>query len=554
MAAEALSWSAARLEAGFVRDRIIGRGRFGQAVLWHARRTREGEARSIVVKQVPLEALSPKEREQTANEVALLATLQHPNVIGYLGAYVDEPTNTMNLVLEYADDGTLADRIKQCAARDSKLSAPLVQRWFVQLALAVDHVHASRILHRDIKSANIFLTSSADVKLGDFGVSRKLSETRSMATTICGTPFYLAPELVRGQAYSQPADVWSLGCVLFEMLTLRRPFAGGNIGELVMNISRGKFAAAEGAQEGAAASLLESCTDDAELCALVLGMLRLDASERLTLRQVLGSRYAQEVLDPAPLPLFASCAHAAASADIGRLHREQHGGCSSLLPPPESPSASSSTSSEPTPTRHGASPEQQLGGGGGLARETSAQSDASSVGLLSPSSPSLARLGARPADLLHFRDSVSDAARRARRRRGAIDSPGNRTHIPALTRHASGSTSVYSTQVMRSPALGRAMALGGALRSSTTVPADLSQLCELTLEAHSGTPSAGRRGAGFGPRGGGAGGGAAAATAAPRTPTMRTRAERPAAGLAQAPRPVAGGGSHDEERSQRRSG
>lgn len=506
MAADLAPWSETRLEADFVRDRVIGRGRYGQAVLWHARKPRAGEASSVVVKQVVLEALSEKEREQTTNEVALLATLQHPNVIGYLGAFVDKRSSMMNIVLEYADDGTLADRIKQCALSKRKLEPSLVQRWFAQLALAIDHVHASRILHRDVKSANIFLTSTKDIKLGDFGVSRQLSETGSMATTVCGTPYYLAPELVRGEPYSQPADIWALGCVLFEMITLHRPFTGGNIGELVMNISRGRFTRGDGAVEAGEVSLLEASTDDVELRALVLGMLRLDADERLSLEQVLGSRYVQDALDEAALPLFASTAHASASVEVGQLQVQGRGGDGGgSMPPPESPRGSSVGSSQPVASPQPSatlilsSPRGQHEVNRALARETSLQSDASSAGMLSPSpmrsgvppSPTmLAQFGlgrnGSPADLLTFRDSVSDAARRARRRRGAIGSPSARAHVPALARHSSSSTSIYSTHVTRSPAVGRRSTLGSGIRGTSSVPNNLQQLSLANDNASSG--------------------------------------------------------------------
>uniref|UniRef100_A0A7R9UNY9 non-specific serine/threonine protein kinase n=1 Tax=Diacronema lutheri TaxID=2081491 RepID=A0A7R9UNY9_DIALT len=467
---------------------MIGRGRYGQAVLWHARAPRgNGALPAVVVKQVPLEALSDKEREQTANEVALLASLEHPNVIGYLGAYVDAPSNTMNIVLEYADDGTLADRIKQCAFRHCTLDPALVQRWFAQMALAVDHVHASRILHRDIKSANIFLTSAHDVKLGDFGVSRKLSETRSMATTVCGTPYYLAPELVRGQAYSQPADIWSLGCVLYEMITLHRPFTGGNIGELVMNISRGRFTPADGASvaEGgaAAATLLETCTDDAELRALVLGMLHLDAAKRLTMADVLRSRYVRRVIEGG-LPCCAARAPAAGGA--------------AGMPSPESPHASSAASSNPSGTLVFGSPAGARERG--LAREQSLRSESSSAGMASPdpsvckdaipSPPMIARYGlgrGSSTDLLQFRDSVSDAARRARRRRGAIGSPTVcAKYPPGLQRHASCSSSVHS----RSPAMARVGALGRVTLAPVRTASCPNDLAQLSLASEAGAVSA----------------------------------------------------------------
>ena len=90
-----------------------------------------------------------------------------------------------------------------------------------ELGLALRAVHAANVLHRDLKSENIFLTADAHIKLGDFGLSRQM-DGAALATTTCGTPFYMAPEQVRRDGYAQPADVWALGVVFYEMLTLQR--------------------------------------------------------------------------------------------------------------------------------------------------------------------------------------------------------------------------------------------------------------------------------------------------------------------------------------------
>ncbi|CAG2068093.1 unnamed protein product, partial [Timema podura] len=109
-----------------------------------------------------------------------------------------------------------------CTYHGSMLSE--VVNLFCQLLLAIQHIHSKKILHRDIKTANILLTRNKDfVKLGDFGISKILA-SKSKAETVVGTPCYLSPELCEGRPYNEKSDIWALGCVLYEMMALHRAF------------------------------------------------------------------------------------------------------------------------------------------------------------------------------------------------------------------------------------------------------------------------------------------------------------------------------------------
>ncbi|CAJ0963399.1 unnamed protein product [Ranitomeya imitator] len=113
--------------------------------------------------------------------------------------------------------------------------------WFVQLCLALKHVHDRKILHRDIKSQNIFLTKSGTIQLGDFGIARVLNSTIELARTCIGTPYYLSPEICENRPYNNKSDIWALGCVLYEMCTLKHAFEAGNMKNLVLKIIRGSY-------------------------------------------------------------------------------------------------------------------------------------------------------------------------------------------------------------------------------------------------------------------------------------------------------------------------
>lgn len=111
-----------------------------------------------------------------------------------------------------------------------------VLNWFTQICLALKHVHDRKILHRDLKSQNIFLTKNNMIKLGDFGIARVLSETKSKAKTVVGTPYYLSPEIIQSKPYSFKSDIWSLGVLLYEMCALQPPFNAQSLHQLARKI------------------------------------------------------------------------------------------------------------------------------------------------------------------------------------------------------------------------------------------------------------------------------------------------------------------------------
>jgi len=102
----------------------------------------------------------------------------------------------------------------------------LILNWFTQICLAIKHCHDRKILHRDLKAQNIFLTENDIVKLGDFGIAKVLKNTVEHAVTIVGTPYYLSPEIIQNTPYSFKSDIWSLGVLLYEMCALKPPFNG----------------------------------------------------------------------------------------------------------------------------------------------------------------------------------------------------------------------------------------------------------------------------------------------------------------------------------------
>jgi len=199
-------------------------GRGAQGVVHKAKRVADGS--HVAVKQVFLSTMSKKDQAEAAHEVRVLSKLSHPNVIRYLDSF--NQGSTLFIVTELAEGGNLTDALKRTRQRGTLLSEKLVWKYFLQTAVGLQHIHSRKILHRDIKTMNIFLTKDDNIKVGDLGVARILNNTNELANTMVGTPYYLSPELCEGRPYNDKSDVWSLGCVLYELCTLKHPFDASN--------------------------------------------------------------------------------------------------------------------------------------------------------------------------------------------------------------------------------------------------------------------------------------------------------------------------------------
>ena len=215
-------------EESYTKVKVLGRGAFGEAVLYRKTTTSD----LVVWKEVNLQRASEKDRADALNEVEILSLLDHINVIAYYNHFFDG--SSLFIEMEYANDGSLHHKI---ISRDGNLfEEKEALLYFYQLVSAVGYIHNFGILHRDIKTLNIFMTKSKIIKLGDFGISKVLEETYGKAETCVGTPYYMSPELIKGEPYNQKSDVWACGCVLFEVLTLKKVFEASNQLKLITSI------------------------------------------------------------------------------------------------------------------------------------------------------------------------------------------------------------------------------------------------------------------------------------------------------------------------------
>ncbi|KAH8067566.1 serine/threonine kinase [Aureococcus anophagefferens] len=203
----------------------------------------ESAGQLCVAKKVPTDTLNQRDREAAHRECALLRTLEHPHIVNFVESWESErddgQSRTMHLIMEWCEQGDLAYHINEKKAAGERFAAAHVWRWFHEMASALEYMHRRRVLHRDLKSTNVFVDGKFHVKLGDLGIAKILESTLAHASTVVGTPNYLSPELCENKPYSYSSDVWALGCVLYKLCALKRPFDASNLFGIVYSVVKG---------------------------------------------------------------------------------------------------------------------------------------------------------------------------------------------------------------------------------------------------------------------------------------------------------------------------
>lgn len=219
---------------GYEQIRTVGEGSFGKAIL--VQPTNPDDRSQSIVKMIDISRATRKDKEDALKESQVLSSLQHPNIVKYRNNFLAE--GWLCIVMDYCEGGDLSSRIKKAKLRSKNFSEQQVLWWFTQGMQALKYIHDLHILHRDLKSANFFLSKSGNMKLGDFGISKVLDCTAACAQTQVGTPYYLCPEICKGKPYSWGSDVWAMGVVLYEMCALRVPFDAHDLKGLIQKITK----------------------------------------------------------------------------------------------------------------------------------------------------------------------------------------------------------------------------------------------------------------------------------------------------------------------------
>ena len=220
---------------GFEILKKIGDGSY--SVVYKVRR--KADDNIYALKKVNLQKLKEKEKQNALNEVRILASIKSPFVISYKEAFIEESDKSLCIVMEYADKGDLYQKIVQFKKSGCLIEETDVWRIFIQMTRGLKALHDLQILHRDLKSANIFLFSDGSAKIGDCNVSKVVY--KGMGTTQTGTPYYASPEVWNDEPYDNKSDIWSLGCITYEMLALHPPFRAQNMDGLYEKVTKGKY-------------------------------------------------------------------------------------------------------------------------------------------------------------------------------------------------------------------------------------------------------------------------------------------------------------------------
>ena len=288
--------------------KVLGRGSYGEVWLvspLESSANSKSKPRRCVLKRVSVGRSNDEKTDLAVaeREAQLLSSLKHPNIVSYIESFRSRDRH-LNIVMAFCEGGDLYTKLKY--RKKQLLGEEQILEWFIQITLALQYMHDRSILHRDLKTQNIFLTKHEIVKVGDLGIARILDNNGAdLATTVIGTPYvysarrrcvlpcrariplairyYMSPEIFSNQPYGQKSDIWSLGCCVYEMATLEHAFKAGDISSLVLKVVRGQTP-----------TLPSADAYSKPLIELINTLLDKDADKRPTAKQILQYPYIKE--------------------------------------------------------------------------------------------------------------------------------------------------------------------------------------------------------------------------------------------------------------------
>ena len=220
--------------SNYIIEKQLGKGTYG--VVYKVKK--KDDNKIYVLKQISLIGLTQEQKADVKLEAQVLSKIKSKYVVQYYDSF--EEDGKLNIIMEYCDSGDLNDFIEKHKQTKHLLSENIVWKIFIKITLGLADIHKLKILHRDLKSLNIFLKKDEDIRVGDLGVAKILNQTY-FAKTFIGTPYYLSPEICEDKKYNDKSDVWALGCILYELCTYEKPFSASNPAALILKIINGNY-------------------------------------------------------------------------------------------------------------------------------------------------------------------------------------------------------------------------------------------------------------------------------------------------------------------------
>ncbi|KAF6020418.1 NEK1 [Bugula neritina] len=247
---------------------LLGGGMFGKAYLHEYEKN--GKTNQCAIKKIPVSSVQPELQASALREIEVLKKLHHPGIVKYIESFMH--TGDICIVMEYCESGDLEKKIN--AQQSVPFPEEQVWDWFIQLCLAIKYLHGKRVMHRDLKPNNIFLTKDNTLKVGDFGLSKVSECYGAMNQTFAGAIGFCAPEVMAEEPYSSKCDMFSLGCVLYNIMMLRPPFVAKNVYAMMILVKEGRYTQV-------------SPNYSQPLRSMVIRLLNVDQRERPSITQVM---------------------------------------------------------------------------------------------------------------------------------------------------------------------------------------------------------------------------------------------------------------------------
>ncbi|XP_059835714.1 serine/threonine-protein kinase PLK1 [Hypanus sabinus] len=263
----------------YTRGRFLGKGGFAKCYEISDMDSGEVFAGKIVSKTL---LMKPHQREKMSMEISIHKSLQHSNVVAFHGFFEDD--NFVYVVLELCRRRSLLELHK----RRKAVTEPEARYYLKQTILGTQYLHNNQVIHRDLKLGNLFLNDDMEVKIGDFGLATTVQYEGERKKTLCGTPNYIAPEVIGKKGHSFEVDVWSLGCIMYTLLVGKPPFETSCLKETYMRIKRNEYNIPKHVNP-VAANLIQK-------------MLRSDPSARPNIHELLNDEFFTSGYLPVRLP------------------------------------------------------------------------------------------------------------------------------------------------------------------------------------------------------------------------------------------------------------